>query len=686
VGWKVLFLELYPLRHLWRAKGASPAKPDPPAAPDDEGTEPPASPPRWGASAAAGSRFKVNVYVRFKPSSEEDGSSEDLAKVTLPLHQRMALIRISHGLTSRREVLQVLMKEGSWFGPQWKAAREKKGRGKASSPPKAPAGGEGAAQTLHAGVHNLDPEFNRLVMVTPDVGMREFMFDGVFPTDIRQRDVYNKVARRLVMDCLNGFNTTAVVYGQTGAGKTFTMFGPDGLTSPGVAVAREQADSRGLVHRACSEMLFAVFYRRQMGIEANIGVSYVEVFGDTVTDLLRNGARCGQSKAASQRYVLTGAAQQEVNSLSEIMHFLRIGEDQKRRAATMMNERSSRAHSILIISLKQRDIRTGVEVNSKMFLADLGGSEQIKKSKVENVSRTASAESLARLADPPAPGGLAIQANPAPPTGAYSTGFEFGERMRETVYINLGLLALKKCIEALNNNSSYIPYQDSKLTMLLSTGLGGDSKTSVIICGNMDSAHAAETLNALRFGEKCSKVEQQARNNAAILASVLAKIDQDVAALEALIVQKERWVERTEQRVDALAEQGTMEAAIGGVETKKVYVVMGAEEERIRLEELLLRKAELTGSAFKLKTKSVAFGKESLYKSQFGDTYNPDDDLKTANVRFEDGADLTSVPLSVRARKSGRQGWRVSASDPTKIEQLAKKVDRQKLRYSGLSA
>ena len=64
------------------------------------------------------------------------------------------------------------------------------------------------------------------------------------------------------------------------------------------------------------------------------------------------------------------------------MHLLRVGEEQKRRAATMMNERSSRAHSILILSLHQRNVVTGVEVNSKMFLADLGGSEQIKKSKV----------------------------------------------------------------------------------------------------------------------------------------------------------------------------------------------------------------------------------------------------------------------------------------------------------------
>lgn len=67
------------------------------------------------------------------------------------------------------------------------------------------------------------------------------------------------------------------------------MFGPDGLTSPGVSVAKSSTDDRGLVYRACSEILFAVFYRKQLGIETSIGVSYVEVFGDTVTDLLRNG-------------------------------------------------------------------------------------------------------------------------------------------------------------------------------------------------------------------------------------------------------------------------------------------------------------------------------------------------------------------------------------------------------------
>lgn len=67
------------------------------------------------------------------------------------------------------------------------------------------------------------------------------------------------------------------------------MFGPDGLTSPAAARNRAATDERGLVYRACAEILFAVSHRRQLGVETRIGMSYVEVFGDTVTDLLRSG-------------------------------------------------------------------------------------------------------------------------------------------------------------------------------------------------------------------------------------------------------------------------------------------------------------------------------------------------------------------------------------------------------------
>lgn len=74
------------------------------------------------------------------------------------------------------------------------------------------------------------------------------------------------------------------------------------------------------------------------------------------------------------------------------------------------------------------------------------------------------------------------------------TGFSLGAQMREAVNINLGLLALKKCIDALNRGQSHVPYQDSKLTMLLSPALGGNSKCSVVVCGSMEASDAKETV------------------------------------------------------------------------------------------------------------------------------------------------------------------------------------------------
>lgn len=204
MGWKQLFLELYPLRDLWKVKNESSGE-------------------LVQSTASRKDHFKVNVFVRFRPSDPDAEMAAKLASVTLPLHQRMALIKMSHGLRSKREILQVLMKEGSWFGKKWEATKEKRAKNH-KSPQKLQSKSDPLAapvqQTLHAGVQSLDPEFNRLVVVTPDVGMREFAFDGVFPTDIKQRAVYDKVVRRLVMDCLNGFNATAIMYGQTGSGKT----------------------------------------------------------------------------------------------------------------------------------------------------------------------------------------------------------------------------------------------------------------------------------------------------------------------------------------------------------------------------------------------------------------------------------------------------------------------------------
>jgi len=250
-----------------------------------------------------------------------------------------------------------------------------------------------------------------------------------------------------------------------------------------------------------------------------------------------------------------------------------------------MNERSSRAHSLFILTLDQRHRAADVRVRSQLFLADLGGSEQVKRSKVNEG------------------GGMTAH-----------VGHVMGARMREAVYINLGLLALKKCIEALNRKYDYVPYQDSKLTMLLSSGLGGDSNTVVMICASMDESDAPETFQALRFGEKCRHVATEATMKQSVVASTIDALEQEIRALEAAIKAKETWQTNEVIRKDALAEEGTVEAMAGGKEIVRTTQLVGAEKERKRLEEVILQLSELTGEDMSLEATQAAFS------NQFGAT------------------------------------------------------------------
>ena len=246
---------------------------------------------------------------------------------------------------------------------------------------------------------------------------------------------------------------------------------------------------------------------------------------------------------------------------------------------------------------------------------------------------------------------------------------------------------MKKCIEALNNRSHYVPFQDSKLTMLLSAGLG-TGKTSVVVCSNSCPSNITETIAALRFGEKCSQIQTNVRNNATILEGVLSNIESEIDSLEAVIRAKERWEVIEEQRTDDLAEEGTVEAALGGVERRLVTVVTGAEDERIRLDELIRRRAELTGcdivaNAYKLN--ATGFGGKYGKKYLYGKKYDADEELTLENARFQSKTDMSLLPAVVRAR--GKE-WKAGSElevDQAELEKKAQKAKRSKLVYSGLS-
>lgn len=318
---------------------------------------------------------------------------------------------------------------------------------------------------------------------------------------------------------------------------------------------------------------------------------------------------------------------------------MRKGDEQKRKAATAMNERSTRAHSVLILSLNQRDATGTKKLESKFFFADLGGSEQIKKSKVSGRNQDV----------------------------AEGVGYVMGTRMREAVFINTGLLALKQCIKDLNEGKAYVSYQNHKLTKLLSSGLGGDAKSAVIVCCSSDDGDAVETIQALRFGEKCAKVSNDADINQAAMSDMLAAIDKEMDALEKAIQEKEHWVRNEQVETDRVIDDRVVEWKVGDraefrageggwakgtvsgfdadgrpqvrpdvagaahvaaadniitadelrpirVETvvaksvRSAFKLTGAEAERKRLEELIKKRFQLTGEKVDLKLATTGFG------------------------------------------------------------------------------
>ena len=603
------------------------------------------------------------------------------------------------------DVLKVLKHEGAWFGDKWQAlesneedTNNKENNGAPQTPP--------AQQHLVSGVHEIDPMNDRVVMVDPTKGLREFEFDAVVSPKVSQSTVYDSSARPLIADFINGFNATILVYGQTGSGKTYTMFGPNGSLNNG---------DRGIVPRACAEVLTALDYRKdqlQIPMQSRLTVSYVEIYGNDVTDLLKDGAPCGHSKVAAQEYVLSGAASHQISCMDDVLNCLTTGDECKRKASTAMNERSSRAHSLFILELNQQNLDSGVSCKSRLFLADLGGCEQIKKSKV-NVGKSnhlqvlkdetmgsagsfmkgagnGKEEAAAEGPEAPEPQVSEVESEPSPTT--FSTGFQQSDRLREAVYINLGLLALKQCVKSLNNPASnYVPYSDSKLTLLLSSGLGGDSKSSVIVCAAQESKHSAETTSALLFGQACRKISKTARTGANMLAELVAKIDSQIIETEAQIKAKERWEVIEEKRKDTLAEEGTMEAmGFGGVEVKKITVLVGAEEEREKLNKLLKERAQLTGTTLDSEIGgdkyggAVGFGKG--YSAAYGLGKSVDFNDQDS-YRFKDEVDADAVP-DVLKKKGKVAGWKGmdDAHDQKTLEKMAKKINRRKMAYAGVSA
>lgn len=332
-------------------------------------------------------------------------------------------------------------------------------------------------------------------------GLKRFHYNEVFDGSSSQEQLYQFTAHNSVQSVLNGYNTCVLVYGQTGSGKTHTMFGPDHLLETSAPVYRKKRrlpEDSGIVTRSFVELLEARDRLSKQGTELSISTQFIEIYQEQATDLL-TGNRVEIRRTSGE---VAGALTVAVESLEDCMELLQSGHTRKRFAATAMNDHSSRSHSILLLTLTQinRERFPDVLVKSHMHLVDLAGSERVKKSKAQ------------------------------------------GKQMTEAVGINSSLLVLGKCIERLVSSATHVPFYESKLTTLLKSAFGGNSRTTAIIACRPDQAHGDETLQSLRFGERCGMISNTALTAASSVEGALKVI--------------QRTLHRVASQVKGLEERG----------------------------------------------------------------------------------------------------------------------------------
>jgi len=294
-------------------------------------------------------------------------------------------------------------------------------------------------------------------------GSGNFTFDRIFDTKSQQCNVFDFSIRPTVDDILNGYNGTVFAYGQTGAGKSYTMMGSD----------IDDRVGKGIIPRIV-EHIFASIMSSPGNIEYTVRVSYMEIYMERIRDLMapQNDNLPIHEEKGRGVYV-KGLHEIYVSSIAEVYEVMRRGGLARATAATNMNQESSRSHSMFQIIVSQKDVESGSAKAGVLFLVDLAGSEKVGK------------------------------------TGAS------GQTLEEAKKINKSLSALGMVINSLTDGkSTHIPYRDSKLTRILQESLGGNAKTTLIINCSPSSYNVEETLSTLRFGVRAKKIHNKAKINA----------------------------------------------------------------------------------------------------------------------------------------------------------------------------
>ncbi|XP_076244214.1 kinesin family member unc-104 isoform X8 [Calliopsis andreniformis] len=403
----------------------------------------------------------------------------------------------------------------------------------------------------------------------------DYSYFSMDPNDTNyssQLMVYKDIGEEMLEHAFEGYNVCIFAYGQTGAGKSYTMMG------------KQEEGQEGIIPQICKDLFRKISRNSNESLKYSVEVSYMEIYCERVRDLL-NPKNKGNLRV--REHPLLGPYVEDLSKLAVMsyqdIHDL-IDEGNKARtvAATNMNETSSRSHAVFTIFFTQQkqDSATGLvtEKVSKISLVDLAGSER-----------------------------------------ADSTGAK-GTRLKEGANINKSLTTLGKVISALaeiatkkKKKADFIPYRDSVLTWLLRENLGGNSKTAMIAAVSPADINYDETLSTLRYADRAKQIVCKAVVNEDANAKLIRELKEEIQKLRELLKQEGIDVQEGDEIIRANKREDDVKESRSRIPSHTTSTIAEEAVDQLQASEKLIAELNETWEEKLKRTELIRLQREAVF-------------------------------------------------------------------------
>ncbi|ODM94653.1 Kinesin-like protein KIF18B [Orchesella cincta] len=357
-----------------------------------------------------------------------------------------------------------------------------------------------------------------------------FTYDKVYGPESTNQEIFGDSMKDLTDHLMEGYNCTVFAYGSTGSGKTYTMVGSGSPTNPGLTVLMVES-----LYKRIGEL--------SEHLDCEIIVSYLEVYNETIKDLLRPEKELSIREDGKRGIIIPELSHYKPRGPAELLKLLRSGNKARTNHATDMNQgtqegsdllrkQSSRSHAVFEVKLCLKQLRRnsskepGADDCDDEFIDDETNKVEVIHSKLVMVDLAGSERGAGATYD--------------------------GARQREGASINKSLLALANCISALADGKAHIPYRNSKLTRLLKDALSGNCTTIMIANISPSTINSEDTYNTLKYADRAKSIVGPGSKQNVFLEDLMEEdsVKSQVAELQARLAQLEELLEEEKLKHD----------------------------------------------------------------------------------------------------------------------------------------